>query len=120
MTLGNESKRLPGWLKVKYPSGDKFNSTFGILKKENLCTVCSKAKCPNIGECYNKGTATFMIMGDTCTRDCNYCNVNSGIPSKLDPNEPKKIGTPPIQADNGPCLLSVQYRLFHTPAAHAR
>ncbi|MHC4269894.1 MAG: lipoyl synthase [Planctomycetota bacterium] len=84
-------RRHPDWIKVKIPSGVKYFSVRSILNQNNLNTVCDEAKCPNIAECFDRGTATFLIMGDVCTRKCFYCNIHSGIPVKLDIEEPKKI-----------------------------
>jgi len=84
-------KRKPSWLKVKIPSGEDYNKINKIIENNNLHTICREAKCPNVMECFSHGTATFLILGDTCTRNCLYCNVNHGIPKKIDKNEPKKI-----------------------------
>ena len=84
-------QRKPSWLKVKIPSGDNFNKINKIIKDNNLHTICKEAKCPNVGECFSHGTATFLILGDICTRNCLYCNVNFGKPRKINENEPKKI-----------------------------
>ena len=84
-------RRHPDWIKVKIPSGIKYNSVRSILNQNNLNTVCDEAKCPNIAECFDRGTATFLIMGDICTRRCFYCNIHSGSPVELDIEEPKKI-----------------------------
>lgn len=84
-------KRLPPWLrnhKFIHKSVDEMRST---LKSKRLHTVCEMAKCPNISECYKKPTATFMIMGTTCTRNCRFCNISSGKPSALDPDEPQHV-----------------------------
>ena len=83
-------QRKPDWLKVKIPSGEKYNKMKSLIG-DSTHTVCEEAKCPNIGECWGKGTATFLIMGDTCTRDCKYCNVKTGVPPKVDIKEPEKI-----------------------------
>ena len=80
----------PDWLKVKIPSGKQYNEIMD-LTKGCIHTVCQEAKCPNIAECWEKGTATFLILGDTCTRNCKYCNVKHGIPTALDPDEPENI-----------------------------
>lgn len=83
----------PEWLKVKAPSGDKYNSIKGMLKELNLATVCQEARCPNIGECWAGGTATFMLMGEVCTRGCRFCAVKTGNPKgKMDNDEPQKVG----------------------------
>ena len=84
-------KRKPSWLKVKIPSGKKFNRLNKIIKESNLHTICKEAKCPNAGECFGHGTATFLILGNVCTRKCLYCNVKHGKPEKINENEPKKI-----------------------------
>lgn len=83
------SQRKPEWLKVRAPGGDEYAGLKHTLKGLNLYTVCEEANCPNIGECWGEGTATIMIMGDTCTRGCRFCNVKSGDPGgRLDPMEP--------------------------------
>ncbi len=84
-------RRHPDWLKVKIPGGENYKKVISLLNKSKLHTVCQEAKCPNIAECFGCGTATFLIMGDTCTRDCRYCNVKHGKPLPLDLEEPKNI-----------------------------
>ncbi len=84
-------RRHPDWLKVKIPSGTNYNYIRSILNQNNLDTVCEKARCPNIAECYGRGTATFLILGDVCTRKCLYCNINKDIPGELDTAEPANI-----------------------------
>tara|TARA_Y100000994_G_scaffold235854_1_gene225916 strand:+ start:3004 stop:3882 length:879 start_codon:yes stop_codon:yes gene_type:complete len=84
-------RNIPEWLKVKMPSGDNFKYLDSIISNENLNTVCKEARCPNIGECWNQKTATFMILGDTCTRACTYCAVTSGNPNELDLAEPIRL-----------------------------
>lgn len=86
-----EVLKKPEWIKVKLPNSEKFNQVKNLLREHNLHTVCEEASCPNIGECFSKGTATFMIMGDICTRRCPFCDVGHGRPNPLDPNEPKQI-----------------------------
>ena len=81
----------PDWLKVRIPSGVSYNRIRTTLKENRVNTVCEEAKCPNIAECYGRGTATFLIMGDICTRKCFYCNIRSGTPGVLDREEPHKI-----------------------------
>jgi len=83
--------KRPDWLKVRLPTGDNYTDVKTLMKKQNLHTVCEEARCPNIAECWNHRTATFMILGDTCTRSCGFCNVKLGIPSKLDLDEPKRV-----------------------------
>ncbi|MFC2131080.1 lipoyl synthase [Bacteroidota bacterium] len=89
----NTSKRVkrPDWLKVKAPGGKKYVEIKAMMKNKSLHTVCEEAHCPNIGECWGLGTATFMILGDVCARNCRFCAVNSGKPLTLDPNEPKHV-----------------------------
>jgi len=84
-------QRKPSWLKVKIPSGKKFNKINKIIKEGNLHTICREAECPNVMECFGRGTATFLILGNVCTRKCLYCNVKHGKPEKINENEPKKI-----------------------------
>jgi lipoyl synthase len=83
--------KRPDWLKVKLPSGDNFQDVKNLMRKQKLHTVCEEAKCPNIAECWNHRTATFMILGDTCTRSCGFCNVKVGIPNELDLKEPRRV-----------------------------
>lgn len=81
----------PEWIRAKLPSGQRFFEIKDILRSQKLHTVCEEASCPNIGECFSKGTATFMIMGDICTRRCPFCDVGHGRPKPLDPNEPAHL-----------------------------
>jgi lipoic acid synthetase len=81
----------PAWLKVRAPGSPNYLRLRGLMRDLNLHTVCEEARCPNIGECWHHGTATFMILGDRCTRSCGYCNVLHGTPAALDPDEPDKL-----------------------------
>ena len=81
----------PKWIRSRIPSSDTFKSTKEIIKKGNVVTVCEEANCPNLGECWSKKHATFMIMGDTCTRACAFCNVKTGKPEALDQFEPHRV-----------------------------
>ncbi len=83
--------RKPEWIRVKAPGSPQWAATQKIVKEHGLVTVCEEAGCPNIGECWEKKHATFMIMGDTCTRACAFCNVKTGLPHALDPSEPAHI-----------------------------
>jgi len=83
--------RKPDWIRVKAPGSPKWAETNRIVKENGLVTVCQEAGCPNIGECWEQKHATFMIMGDTCTRACAFCNVKTGIPQPLDSKEPEHI-----------------------------
>ena len=87
----NPIQRKPDWIRVKAPGSPGWASTQKIVKEHGLITVCEEASCPNIGECWDKKHATFMVMGDTCTRACAFCNVKTGMPGSLDPLEPEKI-----------------------------
>lgn len=94
-TLG----RRPEWLKVRLPSGDNYNEVLNLMRKSSLNTVCEEAKCPNLSECWNNKTATFMILGDTCTRSCGFCNVKIGIPNELDLDEPHRVAQSAVDLD---------------------
>ena len=83
--------RKPDWIRVKAPGSPVYRETAGIVREHGLVTVCEEAGCPNIGECWSKHHATFMIMGDTCTRACAFCNVRTGLPLALDGGEPERV-----------------------------
>jgi lipoyl synthase len=83
--------KRPDWLKVRLPSGQNYKEVYELMRKSKLNTVCEEAKCPNLAECWNRRTATFMILGDTCTRSCGFCNVKLGIPNELDLDEPRRV-----------------------------
>ncbi len=87
----NPIKKKPEWIRSKLTNSREFFLTKSVVNQNNLVTVCQEANCPNITECWSKRHATFMIMGDTCTRACAFCDVKTGRPNKLDPLEPKKI-----------------------------
>jgi lipoyl synthase len=82
----------PPWLRVKAPGSPGYGETRRIVKSHGLVTVCEEAACPNIGECWSQSHATMMIMGETCTRACAFCNVATGLPGALDPDEPRRVG----------------------------
>jgi len=84
-------QRKPDWLKTKLISNEQFKKVNQIVKSHNLHTICSSGRCPNMSECWNKGTATFMILGEICTRSCSFCNTLTGRPLPPDPNEPMNI-----------------------------
>ncbi|MEP6341761.1 MAG: lipoyl synthase [Maricaulaceae bacterium] len=88
----SEVLRKPSWIRVKAPTSEGYAATRKIVKDKGLVTVCEEAACPNIGECWEKSHATFMILGDTCTRACAFCNVKTGMPSAIDPMEAENIG----------------------------
>ena len=83
--------RKPDWLKVRFPAGERYTQIKSLLRRHNLHSVCEEANCPNIGECFNAGEATFIILGDTCTRSCGFCSVTSGRPEGLDLLEPVRL-----------------------------
>ena len=91
--------RKPDWIRVKLPTGERINRIKKTLRDHNLHTVCEEAACPNLAECFTNGTATFMIMGDLCTRRCPFCDVAHGRPQPLDSNEPRQLAKT-IQAMN--------------------
>jgi lipoic acid synthetase len=85
-------RRHPDWIKVKAPGNPNYLRLKRILREKNLHTVCEEARCPNIGECWGNKTATFLILGDTCTRGCRFCAIDKGKPLTLDPEEPRNVG----------------------------
>ena len=87
----NPIQRKPAWIRVKAPTSKAYHETRKMMRDLNLSTVCEEAACPNIGECWAKKHATIMIMGDTCTRACAFCNVATGVPKPLDANEPANV-----------------------------
>jgi lipoyl synthase len=90
--VATEPLRKPEWIRVRAGGGERFAEVKRILREANLHTVCEEASCPNIGECFGHGTATFMIMGDLCTRRCPFCDVAHGRPQPLDAEEPRHLG----------------------------
>ena len=84
-------RRIPEWLTIKVPRAKDIGGVENLMRGERLVTVCEEARCPNLGECWSKGTATFMIMGDTCTRSCRFCAVKTGKGLPLDPDEPRRL-----------------------------
>jgi len=83
--------RKPDWLKVRFPGSHPHKRIQGVLRKHRLHSVCQEARCPNIAECFGEGTATFLILGDVCTRNCLYCHVAHGVPLRPDPEEPERL-----------------------------
>ena len=84
-------QRKPEWLKVRAPSGETYHQLKRLMRSKQLHTICEEANCPNIAECWGRGTATFLIMGDTCTRSCGFCDVKTGMPALLDWAEPLRV-----------------------------
>ena len=89
--MSKKIRRHPDWLKVSIPGGASYQSIKKQLRSAHLHTICEEAKCPNLSECFHKGTATFLILGDKCTRDCRYCNVTHGTPEGLNEQEPNDV-----------------------------
>ena len=88
----NPIQRKPAWIRVKAPTHPVYHETRALMREQKLVTVCEEAACPNIGECWSQRHATMMIMGETCTRACSFCNVATGIPKPLDADEPRRVG----------------------------
>lgn len=84
-------ERLPRWMKMNMPKGESYSRVKNLVNKHGLHTICTSGNCPNIGECWNRGTATFMILGEICTRNCKFCGVKSGRPLPPDPAEPQRV-----------------------------
>ena len=84
-------QRRPPWLRVRAPTGETYHWLRRLMRTQHLHTVCEEAHCPNIGECWGHRTATFLVLGDTCTRNCRFCNVKTGRPAPLDPDEPEHV-----------------------------
>jgi len=89
--MGGVAGRIPRWISLKIPGGADYVRVKGVIERESLHTVCLEARCPNIGDCFSCGTATFLIMGDVCTRNCRYCAVRHGSPAPVDPDEPRRV-----------------------------
>jgi lipoic acid synthetase len=83
--------KRPDWLKVRLPIGKNYSEVLNLMRQNKLNTVCEEARCPNLGECWERKTATFMILGDTCTRSCGFCNIKLGLPTALDLDEPRRV-----------------------------
>ena len=86
-------RRHPEWIRVRVPAGAGYRRTKAVVAASGVATVCEEARCPNLSECWAHGTATFMLMGDTCTRNCGFCAVSHGRPAALDPMEPARLAT---------------------------
>ena len=87
----NNTRRLPRWMKMQMPKGESYSKVKNTVNKYNLHTICTSGNCPNIGDCWNRGTATFMILGEICTRSCKFCGVKTGKPLPVDWDEPNRI-----------------------------
>ncbi len=94
LAMSNEMKdrqRLPRWMKMKMPKGESYSKVKNLVASHGLNTICTSGNCPNIGECWNRGTATLMILGDICTRNCKFCGVKTGKPLPVDRDEPMRV-----------------------------
>lgn len=100
------SKRKPEWLKVRMPAGSNYSHLKKLMRDHGLHTVCEEAMCPNIGECWNRGTATFLLMGDTCTRSCGFCHIKTGRPPRLDEDEPRRVAETVLAMNLSHCVLT--------------
>ncbi len=89
--MGGVGTRIPRWITITIPGGADYVRVKGVIEREGLHTVCLEARCPNIGDCFCRGTATFLILGDVCTRNCRYCAVRHGKPSPVEPDEPRRV-----------------------------
>lgn len=90
-TLAARGRRLPEWIKGKLPGGQGYAKVRSLISDQKLNTVCQEAQCPNLGECWSAGTATFMILGDVCTRACSFCAIKTGMPTEFDIDEPRRV-----------------------------
>jgi lipoyl synthase len=99
-------ERKPPWLKVKAPGSPSYRRIQALMRDKGLHTVCEEANCPNIGECWERGTATFMILGDVCTRRCGFCNVQSGVPDLVDRAEPYRVAYAVAQMGLRHCVVT--------------
>ncbi|MBI68266.1 MAG: lipoyl synthase [Chloroflexi bacterium] len=106
VTTPNPKKRLPEWLKVRWVGGENYLGMRKLLRSADLHTVCEEASCPNIGECWERKSATFMILGDICTRACRYCDVTSGKPQTLDLQEPLRLAKTVQTLDLNYCVIT--------------
>jgi len=91
LEIGPRPGRRPPWIKVRAPAGETYEWLRDMMRSKSLHTVCEEARCPNLGECWGSGTATFLLMGDTCTRSCGFCDIKTGRPSPLDWLEPERV-----------------------------
>jgi len=89
--VGELPRRKPDWLRVKMPAGQKYRDLKALMRAKTLHTVCEEAMCPNLGHCWGRGTATFLLLGDICTRSCGFCHIKTGRPTGLDEGEPERV-----------------------------
>jgi len=101
-----KSRRLPEWLKMQRARGENYSMVKRLVRENDLHTICTSGNCPNIGECWNAGTATFMILGDICTRACKFCNTTTGRPLPPDPEEPSRLAETVNKLKLGHCVIT--------------
>ena len=99
-------QRKPEWLKVRIPAGEGYSRVKKLMRSKGLHTVCEEAMCPNIGECWHRGTATFLLMGDICTRSCSFCHIKTGRPPALDEDEPRRVAESVAAMKLNHCVLT--------------
>lgn len=104
--LTMESTRKPAWLRARLPGGPGYSAVRKLVDEHKLHTVCQSAQCPNLGECWSRGTATLMILGNICTRSCNFCAVQTGRPTELDLGEPARVAEAVAQMNLRHCVLT--------------
>lgn len=102
----NNYQRKPEWLKIRLPRGEEFAKVNSLVKQHNLHTICTSGNCPNHADCWERGTATLMILGDICTRSCKFCNVTTGRPKAIDPQEPAKVAETVRELKLKHCVLT--------------
>ncbi|TVQ93048.1 MAG: lipoyl synthase [Bacteroidetes bacterium] len=98
--------KKPSWLRIKLPSADEYSQMKGVLNEQHLHTICESGACPNKGECWSAGTATFMILGNICTRNCGFCNVTTGKPLPPDPHEPMRVAEAARKTNVKHCVIT--------------
>jgi len=107
MTLSKKVKEpKPDWIRIKLTTGENYQEIKNMMRSKTLHTVCEEARCPNIYECWANRTATFMILGDTCTRACRFCAVNTGMPTELDLQEPERVAESAAQMNLKHCVVT--------------
>jgi lipoic acid synthetase len=104
--LNDKILRKPDWLKIKIPKAQAHKHVNGLVISNNLHTICESGNCPNAGDCWERGTATFMILGDICTRSCKFCNVKTGHPEEVDSNEPQKVANAIYELNLKHCVIT--------------
>ena len=102
----NQMPRKPSWLRVKLPTGPEYAKVRRLVDEHKLHTICESGNCPNMGECWGAGTATFMILGNVCTRSCGFCAVATGRPGRVDENEPSKIADSVLRMRVKHCVIT--------------